>query len=586
MKVKNSLLILSLLWLGSCAGFYTVPTKPITTRSTDFGTDVLSRSEYYRQMAESYSQEGAFDSAIENYRLSLLHNPNSLDARLGLAQVYRQTLKPHLALVEYNQVLEQKPADLFTLESVAELYVETRVYPKAREAYQHILNLKPQHDPAKWALVEIYKFEKQFPEALDVLDDISIKPENKAKIYFEKANIYQAMNQPYQYERLLQAAYDANPRDRQIVMHYSKWSAGNYYYIKAADVLDRYAQTQDFDREVSWSLADYAYQAGLYDRALVEYKKIKNSDYYDEPLKLDLRIAQAYFAKGDRVNAQKDYQKILEYSESSEAKFNLATIYLDGGSRKKAFSLFEQITYSDEEFGEARAQLALEEVRKDRPAKALQIMQKAYEQRQDQLAIFKTYSDLLIQDQKYTAAVKVLTNGIQKFPFSEELRLNAAFSYYRLNQFDGFNQQIRTVEKLNPENGEMYALLAGIWYEEGKRQEDTEFLVKKALEYKSQNKNIKPLLAWILLKQQHTAAAVNLMEEAYEQNPQDAFYARTLAKVYSSANIQDKAYRFDRLASALEWNERSRGGFKVNAPVFLSPSTEVSPRTRMPAQSK
>lgn len=587
MKAKILSLILLSWYLAACSSFQTVAVKPVPTRNTDFSTDTLSRSEYYRQLAVSYSQEGDTAQSIENYRLALLHNPRSLEARLGLAGEYRKSSRTHLALVEYNQVLDQKPDSLVALSQLGELYVETRVYSKAREVYSHILNLEPQYDPAKWALVEIHKFENNYQKALDALEDIELTQSNRANIYFEQSQIFQKMKNQNKFEEYLQKAYAANPRDRQITQAYADWSASQFYYIRATEALSRYAATQDYDREISWQIADRAYQAGLYDRALVEYNKIKNQGD-ESPLALDLRIAGTYFVKGDKKNAEKNYRQILTYTETPEAQYHLGQILLEKNNKKSAFKLFEQIPYSSEYFGDARSALAFEEVRKNNKEKALEIMAQAYELRQDQESIFRTYSELLIQDQKYPLAVKVVENGLKEFPYSEELHLNAAYSYHQLGQTNKFNQQIQVVEKLNPENGEMYALLAEVWYQEGKKAEDTTYLLSKAIEYKSQNKNVKPMLAWLLLQRNHTSEAVALMEEVYEQNPQDAFYARTLAKVYAAANIQDKAQQFFRVAAALDWNTKAQGK-TIEKRIEFAPQTTplYGPEpSRMPAQSR
>ncbi|AGH96407.1 tetratricopeptide repeat protein [Pseudobdellovibrio exovorus] len=583
MKAKIVFLILLGSYLAGCSSLQTVAVKPVATRSTDFSTDDLSRSEYYRQLAVSYGQEGNTAQSIENYRLALLHNPRSLEARIGLADEYRNSSRTHLALVEYNQVLEQKPDSLLALSRLGELYVETRVYSKAREVYAHILNLQPQYDPAKWALVEIYKFENNYQGALDELEDIELTQENRAQVFFEQAQLFQQLKNQDKFDEFIQKAYSANPRDRQITQAYANWSASQYRYIRATEALSRYAETQDYDREISWQIADRAYQAGLYDRALVEYNKIKNQGD-EEPLKLDLRIAGTYFVKGDQKNAEKNYREILNYTESSEAQYHLAQILLEQKNRRSAFKLFEKVPYSSEYFGDARSALAFEELRKDNSEKALAIMAQAYELRPDQESIARTYSELLVKEQKYVTAAKVAETGLKEFPYNEELRLNAAYSYYKLGQFDNFNQQIRTVEKLNPESAGMYALLAELWYQDGKKIEDTTYLLTKALEYKSQNKNLKPMLAWLLLQQNHTDKAVALMEDVYDQNPQDAFYARALAKVYAAANIQDKAQQFFRVAAALDWNTKAQGK-SVGQRIEFAPLYGSTP-SRMPAQTQ
>ncbi|MEQ1666576.1 MAG: hypothetical protein ABL927_14525, partial [Bdellovibrionales bacterium] len=72
----------------------------------------------------------------------------------------------------------------------------------------------------------------------------------------------------------------------------------------------------------------------------------------------------------------------------------------------------------------------------------------------------------------------------------DKLRILAAYIHFKMNNMKSFKRQIETAQKLNPENSEIYSVLAELWYEKKKPYSELEYLAQKALELKTKNKNI------------------------------------------------------------------------------------------------
>jgi hypothetical protein len=72
------------------------------------------------------------------------------------------------------------------------------------------------------------------------------------------------------------------------------------------------------------------------------------------------------------------------------------------------------------------------------------------------------------------------------------------------------------------------------------------------MELKSQNKNLKPLLAWAMLDQNRSSEAIAVFEEYYEENPNEYYYIKTLAEIYHHGHITAKATAFNKVAQFLE----------------------------------
>lgn len=585
MNVKRVILILipTLFFMG-CAGLQrTVP--EIQTVKTDLEPSALSRSQYYEQMGLALAHEGQTDKATEFLQLSLLHDPENVSARIALAGEYLKNGRRHMAINELDAAYKLQPGHITVLNKMAELYVSSGIYSKAREVYEYVLSFKPNDKKSRWALVHLAQAENRPEEAHRYLGELKALPSDSselAQIYFTQAEIYRSEKDMPNFSAKLTEAYTLNPRQREITGAYAAWLTQQKQFDRATHVLNGYAQTQPYDHKISQSLADSSVRSGHYEIALNEIEKQLDSDEA-KYLALSLKKAHVYHLMGNTVKAKAQYEDILEMTENDEAQFYLAQLQNQDlpAERRKAVQLLSEISPASDYYGKASAILADWQYEQGDAEKAFGIMETAYETRPDQMDVYRTYGALLLKESQFVKAASVLKNGVAEFPQDENLRLQAAFAYYRTGQFKQFDQQIRTVASQNPQNADVYALLAELWHEDGKNLNELSFLVKKAAELKSENKNIKPILAWVLMQQNHTPEAVALFEEAYEQDPKQAFLARSLAQIYSAADVQTKAREMSRVAAALEVNHELKSGVK-NEDMFLSTRQTL----RMPANMK
>ena len=100
------LFILFALFTTGCVTPKTILEKEsVRTIQSDMFPKDLSRAEYYEQMAIAYSLDNQVEKAIENFRLSILHNPTRASAFIFLSDEYRKVNRNHLALVELGEAL-------------------------------------------------------------------------------------------------------------------------------------------------------------------------------------------------------------------------------------------------------------------------------------------------------------------------------------------------------------------------------------------------------------------------------------------------------------------------------------------------
>jgi tetratricopeptide (TPR) repeat protein len=584
-KQKLFLSAALILFLAGCttAGLRAVvPKDRFYTLQTDLSREELPRAQYYFNMAEAYSVNGEHDRAIEYLRLSLLHDPKLIPAYLKLSEEYVRQNKFLQAMIELNEAQKVEPDNLLVLRKTGDLYLSASMFSKAREVYQHMLVLDNKLEDAEWALYFIYKLERKYTEALATLAKIKLHDGNHFKVVFEKAMVYKLSRDSEMYESTLKEAHKLNPRNREVLLEYVNLSFAKGEFQEATEALQRYSTTHDFDLQISQHLAYAAVQAEVYKTALREYQKQR--PFTDDIGLTELRIAHVYYLMGDLENAEKYYLNLINRDDLDEAKFYLAQIYITQQKTEDAAFVLSKLASSSDFFGMARSRLALYKKSQDEADDARNIISDAFIKRTDQLPIYKTYADFLIEDKKFVEATALLEKGIQQFPRDEELRLKMAFLHYRLNNQKSFKKHINAALKINPQSAGAYAMLAELWYLKNKDVDEMIHFVRRAAELKSNNKNIKPILAWALLQKHQTTEAVAIFEEFFEENPEETFFVKSLAEVYKRGQVKQKAKELLKLADRLETNDSLKSSyiFKDNTPKVQSENYIENP-TRLPS---
>lgn len=575
-------IFIALIFTGCATSKVVLPKDPVFTVQSDMFPDKLSRAEYYEQMAISYSLDNQTEKAVENFRLSILHNPKRASAFLYLSDEYRKSNRNHLALIELNEALKLEPDNLNIMKKMGDLYLSAKIYSKARDIYQKMLQKNNRFDEVKWALFYLFKIEKKYTEALNLLSQFTQSPDADYKVTFEKAMLYKLTREDELYSLNLSLAYDLNPRDRQIILEYADHAFAQKRFKDSTSALLKFSDIHEFDFEVSQNLSYSAVQSEHYDIAIREYNKQRPLTF-DVKL-VDLKKAHVYYLMGDLNSAEKLYLSLLKQEENEEARFYLAQIYMTQNKTEDAAFILSKMPVSSDYFGEAKVRLALYTKYKGLADDAINIIRTAYIQRPDSLVIYKTYADFLIEVSRYVESVALLEKGIKLFPKDEELHLKMAFLHYRLNNQRAFKKEIFAALKINPESAAVYSMLAELWYLKNKNPEDVLYFVKKAVELKTDNKNVKPLMAWALMQLDNSTEAVALFEEFYEENPNESFFARSLSTVYSRGDVKEKSRALAEVATALEASDslKSRFIFKEQTQQVQAEDYKLGP-TRLPA---
>ena len=109
---------------------------------------------------------GLLDLARENCERALELDPNLVDARLCLANVWFETGNQQAALAEIAKVLERYPSDPEALLAQGELYAQSGRWSEAENSYQRAVKQRPNFWMNYNQLAIVYHKQGKFPEAI------------------------------------------------------------------------------------------------------------------------------------------------------------------------------------------------------------------------------------------------------------------------------------------------------------------------------------------------------------------------------------------------------------------------------------
>lgn len=557
MMKKNNLIILlgSLLLTWGCAQ---VPVIPEKTIYSDLFPQQTSRTNYYKDVGLGYLNDNNYNKAVEYFKLSLLHDPANNEARYWLSVSFHKKNQNNLALIELEKLETVDHLEHARLKLVSDIYETADSFEKVIAVNQKIYALRKENFP----LWKIYQMNLNMGRLDSAFESLAQLEQNGEEPYRVHLGRYEVLHRKNNFEAALaelQLAEKAKPFD---LLTMKKMTEVQYALHKWQDLHQlgtKFSKYHPYDLEVSERLSQACIRIGAYDDAIAELKKQK--ELFPDSVGIEFKIAHVLFLKRDFTSAEELYKELYEITKSDQSVFYISQIHLAQNDIDGAEAQLENLASWSEYYPTAQVQLARLEWKNSQVDFALNRLRRAHQLRPDSLELYQEYGQYMIWSKRYVESIALVEQGIRSFPKDDKLRILAAYIHFKLNNMKGFQRQIAKAKAINPENSEIYSVLAELWYERKRPYAELEFLAQKALDLKTKNKNIKPLLAWALLQQDKMSGAVKLFEEFYDEDPNEIFFAESLADIYQRNVLTSKNQEFQKKAAALQADAKIKSEF-------------------------
>lgn len=377
----------------------------------------------YIKQAQNYEIQGQISQANEYYLKAQKIDPTRYEVKFGLAKTYGWLHKNELAAKYYQELLKQTPDNTALLEAYANYLKDNKNYAKAMTIYENLL-AKSKDEKYNENIADIFFLQQNYQASLKLYNDIYSKnpnnpsiPKSIARLYFVMgdfensmkfyqkylaqksdkeslvnyakslfyskqiepakailesyiniypndvdglstlADIYMATKETSKAAELINRATAIEPDNIKLQIQTAKVDISAKNYISAKNLLLQLLKTEPNNPDILENLGDLSLYTGDFNQALKYYQSIPD---FKTNKRLIYKTAQAYHYNKSYIMAQTLYRKLLSNAEySNKSKIGLAEIQIEKDKPLKAIAILNNVLENDPENIQAKKNLGI-----------------------------------------------------------------------------------------------------------------------------------------------------------------------------------------------------------------------------------
>ena len=459
----------------------------------------------YARLATEYLKKGMLSAAMETCKEALQRDPNYTDVRLILAGLYSSSHEIEAALTEYDRVLKKDPKNEEAVVYKAQVLLEDGKGAQSVAVLRHFIKGNPKSALVHYYLGRSEQRQDHFREA-----EISYK-----KALAEKKGFTQAA-------LALGYLYEEKRKNGEALVVYKKL----------------FEETQDVS--AASRLATIYLKEEKYTQAIPYLQAIEAADSQDLNVRVKLGLIHMEMKQYDA--AIKEFKKILEKNpDSDRIHYYLGSLYEETKQPDLAIAELKQVKSDSRLYPEAALHAAylLRVARRIVEAKAFV---KGLVEGPHHTANFFLFQASLDEETKdLDQSIHILEKAVKEYPENEKVRYYLGTLFDRQGKVDKGVEQMQAILKINPENVDALNYVAYTWTQKGINLNDAELLLKKALKLRPENGYIQDSWGWYLLTRGRLTDAVVELEKAVKLKPNEATILEHLGDAYLKSNLREKA---------------------------------------------
>lgn len=515
-----------------------------------------SQSDYHFTLGESYGLEGDSERAIEEFKITLAYDPNSVMVRLRLSIEYvRQGLLSEA--IEHAEIgVKLDPQSTEGRLLLGGLYSSLKMYEESLSQYRAILLFDKKNIDARIYIGAILAEQKKYDEAIAQFE--SIYP------YFEKSEKYKAhyyvgrirseqggkknLNLA---EKAFSSALSLNPSDVESVLALSKVYEQQGKANPSLKLLESFQEKFGPNQRVAQQLSTLYLDQEQYDAAAKQLEFMEG--FEPDDLSVKFRLGLLYVEKKNYLAAVEKFQRLLEIDpQADRPRFYLGAVLEELKRYDEAVEHFRQIPASSGFYSDAVIHAAYLSKLGGKYDAAIEIIESALQQRDDLPQFYAFYASLLDDKKAYEKAISMLTGAVAKFPKHTQLLFFLGSMQDRVGNTKQTIEAMRRVIDIDTNHVQALNYLAYTFAELNQNLEEAESLARKALGFEPKDGYVLDTLGWVLFKQGKVTEAIPLLEAAHKAKSTESIIAEHLGDAYYKYELVEKARKMYQKAVEIE----------------------------------
>jgi tetratricopeptide (TPR) repeat protein len=507
-------------------------------------------------LADLYFKIGRIREAVTAAQEQIKNNPNDLEAHSLLGRVYLRSLGDmqgaqsnemlQLAIGEYEKLAQLKPNDVETHLLLGQLYGLNHDSAKAETEFKTAQKIDANSEEVVLNMARLYSEQGDTQRALDTLLAVP-ETDRTARIDFALGVSYDQLKKPKEAAAAYQRALDEEPDNLDTERGLASALLANGQLDQALKVLQQIVTAEPQDAQSQIHISEIQRRQGHYDDALATLEKAK--PLAQDSLELSYNEALIYDSLGRYDDATKVLNTILDGSSHPDGKYSdgekanraifldrLGIIYKEENKTSESVAAYKQITDMGGEYaktgyqGQIDAYLAAHQW-KEATAIAADAAKALPKDRGVQLM----YAGQLADTGKVDEGLALAKAQLSGTPEDRDVEVALAQIYLRLKRFKEAGAEVDKAEATatKPEEKLYIYFLRGTIADRQKLYDEAEADFRKALAIDPQNPMVLNYLGYMFADRGvKLPEALSLIRQAVELDPQNYAYLDSLGWVY------------------------------------------------------
>ena len=519
-------------------------------------------------LADLYFKIGRIKDAMSAAQDQLKKDPDDVAAHTLLGQVYLRSLGDmqgtqavetlQLAIAEYETISRLKPADLETKLLLGQLYALNHDSAKAEAAFKAAQKIDGDSEEVVLRMAALYGEEGNAQRAVDTLSAVPVA-DRTARIEFALGASYDQLKKPKEAAAAYRRSLEIEPDNSDAQRGLASALLADDQLDEALKVLNALIAADPTDAQSEIRISEVQRRQGHYDEALATLDKAK-SQVQDslELLELSYNEALIYDALGKYDQATAALTGILDSSSHPGGKYTeqekqnraifldrLGIIYREEDKTADAIAAYKQLLDLGGDYVERGYDGEIDAYRdahqwKDATAIAAEGAKTLPKDHLMQLTYAGQLADVGQVDEGLTLAKAQLTGGADDRDVEEAL----AQIFIRLKRFKEAGEQLDKADALTtkPEERWYIYFVRGEFYDREKMYDQAEAQFRKSLAIDPQRPEVLNYLGYMLADQgQKLPEALKMIQQAVDLEPQNGAYLDSLGWVYFKSGQYQEA---------------------------------------------
>ncbi|HTL11586.1 MAG TPA: tetratricopeptide repeat protein [Bdellovibrionota bacterium] len=513
--------------------------KTAEPKNTEDWHSRTASAEHHFGLAQAYSADGNTERAIEEYKLTLMYDPDSPLVHARLAAEYVRKGMLSAAMDSCKQALKSDPKYLDARLMLAGLYSTARQTDEALAEYDRVLTQDPANEEAVVYKSQVLLEEDHASDAVAELKKFLKTNNESAAAYYYLGRAEQARNHPSDAIVAYRKAVDLRGLFPQasLALGYV-YETNNQTDQAIATYKDLFDQAQD-DGAAN-RLATVYLKQEKYEEALPYLEAAAAGD--TEGLNVQVKLGLVYMELKQYPKAIKSFEEILKENPGSDrVHYYLGSLYEQVGDLGKAIEHLKLVTSDSNLFKDSAIHVTYLLKQGGRRDEAREYIIGAIHKEPYYPAFYIFEASLEEEDNRVGNAVGILEEAVSRFPGHEKLRYYLGSLYDREGKVEKSLTQMQAILELNPENVDALNYIGYTWTVQGVRLEDAEKMLRKAVSLKPDSGYVQDSWGWYLLTRGRVSEAVVQLEHAAKLKPDEPVILQHLGDAYVKSNLWHKA---------------------------------------------